>query len=89
MPRFLCAVADFITTDQKDTIPVNRYEGFTETGEVELRVEERISLFECSLAKRGKYSLAFKRCGVLRAPGPAALLSILSYYVRRRCHIGS
>jgi hypothetical protein len=34
MPRFLQAARDFITN--KDTLPLNRYEGFTETGAVVL-----------------------------------------------------
>src|SRR5438105_1293537 len=35
MPRFLRSIADFI--DQKDTLPVNRYEGFKGDGAVVLR----------------------------------------------------
>jgi len=37
MPRFRRAVREFLTADQKDTLPVNRLEGFTSEGAIVLR----------------------------------------------------
>src|ERR1700735_1167789 len=37
MPEFLKSVARFVTADQKDTAPVNAYEGFQSNGAVVLR----------------------------------------------------
>jgi hypothetical protein len=32
MPDFITRVRDFLTGNQKDTLPVDRYEGFTANG---------------------------------------------------------
>ncbi len=37
MPRFARVVREFLTIDQKDTAPVNSYEGFQSNGAVVLR----------------------------------------------------
>jgi hypothetical protein len=37
MPEFLTRARDFLTGNQKDTLLVNRYEGFTANGAVVLR----------------------------------------------------
>jgi hypothetical protein len=37
MPEFLTRARDFLTGNQKDTLPVNRYEGFTANGAIVLR----------------------------------------------------
>jgi hypothetical protein len=37
MPEFFTRARDFLTGNQKDTAPVNRYEGFTANGAVVLR----------------------------------------------------
>jgi hypothetical protein len=37
MPRIFRAVSGFFGADQKDTLPLNRYQGFNEKGAVVLR----------------------------------------------------
>src|SRR5437870_42099 len=67
MPRFLRSIADII--DRKDTLPVNRYEGFKETGAVVLRDRRGTAKAEIPSATEKSVSLGDDPMAIYKPTG--------------------
>src|SRR4051794_25098149 len=67
MPRFLRSIANII--DQKETLPVNRYEGFKETGAVVLRDRRGTAKAEIPSASEKSVSLGDNPLAIYKPTG--------------------
>jgi hypothetical protein len=71
MPDFIARARDFLTGNQKDTLPVNRLEGFQANGAVVLRDRRGPSKAECpDISEKGMHGMCDDPMAIYR-PGSA------------------
>jgi len=74
MPDFFTRARDFLTGNQKDTAPVNRYEGFTANGAVVLRDRRGTSKAEIpDVSEKGMHGMGDDPMAIYRPSGAKSI----------------